>query len=93
MDNPATGAGKQAANASHIYYILHTPRGLDSVFPEVNLNRSWAFVALLSWKLGPAVAACAARFFGADHIAAGRLQCGTLDAEVLIEGRNARVAI
>ena len=36
---------------SHIYYILHTPRGLDSVFPEVNLNRSWAFVALLSWMV------------------------------------------
>jgi len=27
------------------------------------------------------------RFFGADRIAAGRLQRGTLDAEVLVEGR------
>ena len=35
----------------HNYYLLHAPRGLDSVFPEVNLNRSWAFVALLSWMV------------------------------------------
>ena len=32
-------------------------------------------------------------FSARDHIAAGRLQRGTLDAEVLVEGRNARVAV
>jgi hypothetical protein len=36
-------------------------------------------------KLGSAVTACAARFFGANHVATGPLQCCTLNAEVLFE--------
>ena len=44
-------------------------------------------------EFGAAVATRAARFLGADHLAARRLERGVLDRKVLIEGRDPGVSI
>ena len=44
-------------------------------------------------QLGPAIAASARRLLGADHLAAGRLEGCALDAEILVKGGYAGVAI
>jgi hypothetical protein len=44
-------------------------------------------------EFGAAVATRAARFLGADHLAARRLECGVLDRKVLIEGRDPGVTV
>jgi hypothetical protein len=45
------------------------------------------------WQLGPTIMPAAADLLGADHFAAGRLQGGMLNAEVLVEGADASVAV
>jgi hypothetical protein len=44
-------------------------------------------------QLGAAIPTCAAGLLGANHLAAGTLQCLALDRKVLIESRYASIAV
>jgi hypothetical protein len=44
-------------------------------------------------QFGSSAASCAARLFGPDHLAAGRLQHATLQAKVLVDRRDSGIAV